>query len=765
MFALKIVTVSLNGLLSATYVGIATLLTIGLVQRRARGFNALGLMLALVTLTSGLTYLAQALIIGLRPWGPEKVTYTALAAVSLVPALILLTLWRRYEDLLGGVRLLTETRRQLHERSAQLSALVDLGAHLSHLHNLPQVLASALERCLALSRFEAGLFYLRLEESFPLTLHTHAHLPPEILAHLASAEAVPHEPWLAESPLQVRPVESAPGPGTTVLRQAGWHHLLDLPVRGAEGSLGVIRLLSRRAPALKQEQLNLLEAMGQLTGVVIDSVRFLEVQTRFRQELQQQVAQATAELRDTNTALAAEQRRLQTLVDHMPNGLLMLDGEGRIAMVNQQAEALLGVTRYELLGRPLPDSGLPVELVASLSASQPPEAERYDVSLATPTPRALQVHAAPVIDGQGKRLGLVYVFHDVTREREIDQMKTDFVSLVSHELRTPLTSIIGFAALLLEGEIGPLNATQRRSLTAVHRQAKRLAALISNLLDVSRIEAGQVSLRQEPVDLEAMAQAVLQELQPQARAKNLAMDLVAPPDLPVVRGDPERLTQVLSNLVGNAVKFTPPGGRVELTLDGEEGELKIRVRDTGPGIPLADQPRIFDKFYQVERVATRKSGGTGLGLAIVKGIVEAHGGRIEVESTPGQGASFTVSLPARARAAAAAPAAPLVLVIERDAEAAHTLETRLQRQGYRVLVVNQLDQALFQANAIGPDAILYAAAEGNGNLLAQLQQDPRTRAIPVLELPAAEPVEARLAELCPLQAGQEKENGDTHSGR
>lgn len=770
MLPLQIVTISLNGLLAATYVGIAILLIIGLVQQRGRRFNALGLMLALVTLTSGLSYLAHALIIGLSPWHPGKVTYTILSAVSLVPTTIFLLLYRRYEDLLGGVRLLSETRRQLRERSQQLAALVELSAHLSHFHNLDQVLESALARVLALSGFEAGAFYLQPEEKQPLQLHPHPPAPPGMVPFLDLPERIPESPWSPLSPLYIQTVEQAGGPDQRALGASGWVDFLDVPIRGAQGLFGILRLVSSSPLSLKPEQLNLLEAMGHQIGVVIESVRFLEMQARFHQELQQQVAQATAELRNANESLMAEEQRWHTLIENMPNGLLLLDAENRIAAVNQRTEALFGLTRQALMGRTLADSGLPAELVIPLSTASL-DTERYDVTLTVPFNRALQVHTAQVIDAARRYLGRVFVFHDVTREREIDRMKSDFIDLVSHELQTPLTNIIGFVSLMLEGETGELNDAQRRSLESVRRQARRLAALITDLLDVSRIEAGQVTLQQQPVDLTAVAEAALQELQPQTLEKDLAIHLTAPADLPPGRGDPERLARVFTNLLGNAFKFTPSGGEVSLTFEQVDDNLQVQVHDTGPGIPPEDLPRIFDKFFQGEQVATRKSGGTGLGLSIVKGIIEAHGGQIWVESVVGQGTTFTFTLPlwlqenaagTRVHPALLPEAAPLLLIIAFDSAAEEDLTVRLKQRGYRTLVVRAPDQAALQADAVRPAAILCeeAVLQGHPHLLDQLRKDPATWNIPVLIWSPGESIEEWLAGKCPLRTAEKARPGD-----
>ncbi len=248
-------------------------------------------------------------------------------------------------------------------------------------------------------------------------------------------------------------------------------------------------------------------------------------------------------------------------------------------------------------------------------------------------------------DENTEMAGMVYVFDDITREHEIDQMKSDFVALVSHELRTPLTSIIGFISLILDGKAGPLNKDQQLSLTRVHRQSKRLAMMINDLLDISRIEAGRIVMNLEPVDLAEITQQRLEELKPQADEKTINLDLRVQPDLPQLTGDEERIGQIITNLVGNAIKFTPPNGNVTIKISNKKCPLEnttsdtddlegihVEVIDTGPGIPPQERENIFDKFQQLGNVQTREQGGTGLGLSIARGFVEAHKGKIWVDA-------------------------------------------------------------------------------------------------------------------------------------
>lgn len=242
--------------------------------------------------------------------------------------------------------------------------------------------------------------------------------------------------------------------------------------------------------------------------------------------------------------------------------------------------------------------------------------------------------------------GMIYVFDDITREHEIDKMKSDFVALVSHELRTPLTSIIGFISLILDGKAGPLNEVQQQSLTRAHRQSQRLATMINDLLDISRIEAGRIVMKLEPVNIAEIAEQRVEELKPQADEKTVKLDLNIESELPQPSGDAEYLGQILTNLVGNAIKFTPENGEVDVNISrkgyprdenlseniDEEDGIHVEVIDTGPGIPEQDRETVFDKFRQLSNIQTREQGGSGLGLSIAQGFVEAHKGKIWVDT-------------------------------------------------------------------------------------------------------------------------------------
>lgn len=356
------------------------------------------------------------------------------------------------------------------------------------------------------------------------------------------------------------------------------------------------------------------------------------------------------ELQQSHTVLAAEKARIQGIVESSPDGLVMLEPNDHVAFINPTAARYLGLCPNGIPCAPFDLSHLPApaaqRLEECLARSRSGEGKQeYEIS--EPQRRVLQVREVQLRAECGHSYGRLLHLHDITHERVIDEMKTDFISLVSHELRTPLTSILGFSSYMLSGKLGAVTDTQHTALDSIHRQAKRLSAIISDFLDISRIESGKIEMNKEPVPVVQVAGRVVEDLRPQATEKHVRVSTeVEESPLPVVAlGDEQRIAQVFTNLVGNALKFTEPDGRIDVRLSRQNGEVLCRVRDSGCGIPPDELGRVFDRFYQVEKVVTRKTGGTGLGLAIVKNIIEAHGGKIWIESEVGKGTTVSFTLP------------------------------------------------------------------------------------------------------------------------
>lgn len=372
-------------------------------------------------------------------------------------------------------------------------------------------------------------------------------------------------------------------------------------------------------------------------------------------------------------ALARTNHLLDSIVESLPTPLFLKDAdELRYLRVNRAAEELWGVPREALLGKTDRDLLPPerADLVISADRRVVGDQRLLDIPEEPVETRELgtrYVHTrkAPIVDGAGRSRYLLATSLDVTERklaavelerllarleeqneqlRELDRMKDDFVALVSHELRTPLTSILGYLELVLDGEAGEVSDEQARFLAIIERNAQRLLRLVGDLLFVAQIEAGKLTLEREPCDLPQLAADCIEAARPRAAEKRieLALDVETQAQL---EGDRTRLAQLLDNLVSNAIKFTPEGGRVRVRLTGCERRVLVDVSDTGMGISPEEQEHLFERFFRAPEAERRAIQGTGLGLTITRAIAEAHGGTIEVESEPGSGTTFVVCLP------------------------------------------------------------------------------------------------------------------------
>ena len=383
--------------------------------------------------------------------------------------------------------------------------------------------------------------------------------------------------------------------------------------------------------------------LGCLSGGAIVAARWFYLRWRAAEARR---ASEVAELREAHAAaLHAHTARLEATLDSMVEGLVVVDPRGRIALANRAAEALFGFSRMMVGGTLL--ETLRHHEVAALAARVGAEGAviEQEVRIESPTVRVLQISAVGLRDTAGAAAGAVLVFHDVTRLRELEAVRQDFVANVSHELRTPLSLIKSTAETLLDGaKDDPAVAT--RFLEIIDKHANRLALLIDDLLLLARLDAGRVEMKFEAWALREGAQDSLDDFGIMARARGVTLENAVPAGL-VARADPERLRQVLSNLIDNAIKYGRPEGRV--TIGGrplDENRVELTVRDDGPGIPPEAKERVFERFYRVDKARAREQGGTGLGLAIVKNVMQAHGGEVRVESAPGAGTTFFLTLPA-----------------------------------------------------------------------------------------------------------------------
>ena len=345
--------------------------------------------------------------------------------------------------------------------------------------------------------------------------------------------------------------------------------------------------------------------------------------------------------------ISAEQQQMQAIIQHMADGVLLIDEQGIIVTCNPVLAMMLGLHPGQIIDQSIHSPDLPWNL-AGITAAATQRARTgvlsTEVTIDAPHPRSLQVFSTTVVDSEQNPIGEVRVVHDVTRIREFEQLKNDFMSTVSHELRTPLFSIQGFVQLMLEDQ--SLDVTTRTEfLNIIHHQATQLSEMVNNLLDLTRLDEGRLEFEQKPVAMLDVIHQTILKLQGFAHRQKVKLRSELPAMLPLIHGDSQRLEQVLTNLIGNAIKFSEAGGQVLVTASTNKGEMLIAIKDNGIGIPPEALDQIFSRYYQVENKSERSAMGSGLGLHIAKKIVEGHGGRIWVESTTGQGSTFCFSLP------------------------------------------------------------------------------------------------------------------------
>lgn len=350
-----------------------------------------------------------------------------------------------------------------------------------------------------------------------------------------------------------------------------------------------------------------------------------------------------AGLRYQLETIRKSERRLTSVIETMESGLLMVDSNRKITLANQAIHRFFNVKSPQLLNKPLPERAVFHDLHLMIrKCLHTGERMQGEIHLYFPEERVLEANLTPIY-GEREGMGVVAVLHDITAIRKLERMRTEFVANVSHELKTPVTSLRGFAETLLDGAVEDPQM-QREFLEIIQAESLRLERLIGDLLDLSKIESREMSLNLEEIDVTKLIRTIVKTTEKQMKKRGLNFQVDVKEDF-TVHVDRDRFSQILINLLSNSMAYTPTGGSVNLSAGKEEKRWWIRVSDTGIGIPEEDLPRIFERFYRVDKARSRESGGTGLGLAIVKHLVEAHEGKIHVESRVGKGTAITLSFP------------------------------------------------------------------------------------------------------------------------
>ncbi len=340
---------------------------------------------------------------------------------------------------------------------------------------------------------------------------------------------------------------------------------------------------------------------------------------------------------------------LQSVLANMTGGMVMVDDSGKIALINRFAEEMLSINSKRMIGKSYQELKQHYELSKLLGEGLRRKERIHDEqTLYNPEPRLIEIDGVPMFEDDDTYRGMLFLIQDVSNIRRLERMRSEFVANVSHELKTPIAAVKGFAETLLSGGVKD-EQTSRSFLQIIYDESERLNRLIGDILELSKIESKRSPLNFSPIHLQPFFETIREMLNASAAQKNIALDMQVPEEL-FMEADEDRLRQIFVNLISNAINYTQDGGKVRLNVHeilSEQGEERIifAVTDTGMGIPRKDLPRIFERFYRVDKARSRSSGGTGLGLSIVKHLVELHHGVVTVESEVNIGSTFTVNLP------------------------------------------------------------------------------------------------------------------------
>ncbi|MFE4897002.1 two-component system histidine kinase PnpS [Peribacillus butanolivorans] len=350
-------------------------------------------------------------------------------------------------------------------------------------------------------------------------------------------------------------------------------------------------------------------------------------------------------LQETETAREMNQDRLETLVENIGSGVLLIDSKGYTTLINREFKKSFGVNSatflFQVFYSVIKDKEV-ISIIEEIFRTEKTIKRQVKIPLAIER-KHFEIYGAPIIGTHDEWKGILLIFHDITELKRLEQMRKDFVANVSHELRTPITSIKGFSETLLDGALKD-EKTLKHFLSIILKESDRLQELIQELLNLSKMEQQEFVLKTGVVDITNVLGDIQEMLIGKLKEKEVSLEIKASSEPVFIEGESDRIKQVFINLITNALTYTPNGGWVTVNVIENEQTVDIIVQDSGIGIEEKELPRIFERFYRIDKARSRDSGGTGIGLAIVKHIIEVHKGKIKVESTPGSGTTFTVTL-------------------------------------------------------------------------------------------------------------------------
>jgi PAS domain S-box-containing protein len=509
----------------------------------------------------------------------------------------------------------------------QREYLLQISRAMTSRLDLPSLLRLILTSAAEMVRAEAGLIALRRDGSSTLTVRASYGIPVSLLSRFA--------PLLTDFPLYaheyaIPDLQARLNLVTRAIRLP-LHQVIALPLTFEDRLLGVIYLFRSGSIAFSANDENVLSSFADQAAIAVRNA-----------QLYQQVM--------------AEKQLLDAIIEHSADGVMILDPDLRILVFNRALSQMTGWPAEQALGKPC------YQVLALENASGPnlcgadarqavfedgkPLVVEGELVRPGGSRIAVSITYSPLYDDEGHLSHVIANVVDITRFREAEEMKSTFISVISHELKTPVSLIKGYASTLAREDAHWDQETLREGLQVINEESDRLNALIDNLLDASRIQAGGFKLERTDFNLPRLAERVVENFRLQSDKHHFVVDF--PPDFPTLFGDKERVRQVLNNLISNAIKYSPAGGEIRVGGWFDRREATIYVADQGIGIPLSEQGKLFQRFYRVDSGLRRNTQGAGLGLYLCRSIVEAHGGRIWLRSEPGKGTTVFFTLPLEA---------------------------------------------------------------------------------------------------------------------
>ena len=666
------------------------------------------------------------------------------AAVAMANARLYEEIRRFSEELEQRVeertRELAQALQDLTVERDRIETLYRITAEVSASLDLDQVLNRTLELVVEAVGAEQGIVLLDQPESAQLILRaavgTGERIPPGGKAtRLRRGEGLGGWVIANNQALRIADLEEEVLWQKDAQRDVAQRACLAVPLVRAGEVLGAMLLFSSQPGTFTEDHLRLAEAAATQVANAVGNAALYNL-------IREQAERLGVMLKQQQVEAAKSQAILEGVAD----GVVVADANGQIILFNAAAERILELPREQAIGRSIREMlGLygvegrawlaAMEEWAQQAREHAPEdflAERLELGQ-----RVVSVHASPVLRGGTDYLGTVSVFHDITAMVEADRAKSEFVSTVSHELRTPMTSIKGYADLVLMGAVGTLTEQQRHFMEIIRNNADRLTNLVNDLLDISRIESGRVELNLKAVHMHDLVDQVVGMLSGRAQGRQITLTEDVSPDLPAVWGDDARIVQILTNLVGNAIYYTPSGGKVHVSASLAGDMLQVDVADTGIGISEENKTKIFSRFFRADDPLVQETAGTGLGLPITASLVAMHGGEIWVESELGKGSTFSFTLPLASHVLALEEPQVTeahVLVAQCEDEFAEWIVAALEEEGYRATAVPRGADLLAAVRQAQPTLIVLDVCQPKGagfEALARLQSDPQAASIPV----------------------------------